>query len=200
MSDKLYLASSSMSRQMLLREAGIPFTVIPQSADESVCDWTLPLEPAVKGIALHKMQHVLLPEGHEGEFCFVLTADTLTETKEGKLEGKPIDRADAIAKLRSARQGVCTGTAVCLERRLFKNGCWAVEEQRMLYAQAHYIFNVPEHELDFYLDNVPVVGAGAIAIEGFGNQFLERLEGSYSAVVGLPMYELRRALTKLSPH
>ena len=193
----LYLGSSSQSRQMLLREARIPFSVVSQSADESQCDWGLSLQKVVESIALYKMQHVILPIGKEGDICFVLTADTLTETAAGKLEGKPIDRADAIQKLKSSRDGVCTGTAFCLERRMYKSGAWQLEKQVLKYVDATYVFNVPDDALDFYLDHVPVVGAGAIAIEGFGNQFLERIEGSYSAVVGLPMYELREALIEL---
>ena len=194
---KLYLGSSSQSRQMLLREARIPFTLVSQSADESACDWGQSLRKVVESIALYKMQHVILPAGAEGDICFVLTADTLTENSAGTLEGKPVDRADAINKLKTSRDGVCTGTAFCLERRIYKNGAWQLDVHILKYVAADYVFNVPDHAIDFYLDNVPVVGSGAIAIEGFGNQFLESINGSYSAVVGLPMYELRECLTEL---
>ena len=197
MKHTLYLGSSSLSRQMLLREALIPFTLVSQSADESQCDWNLSLEKVVESIALYKMQHVILPEGREGDICFVLTADTLTENSLGKLEGKPTDRDDAVMKLKSSRNGVRTGTAFCLERRIFKSGAWHQDARILTYAQGRYRFNVPDEAIDFYLDHVPVVGAGAIAIEGFGNQFLEYVEGSYSAVVGLPMYELRDSLHAL---
>lgn len=193
----LYLGSTSTSRQMLLRLAGIPFIVALQSADESLCDWNLPLQKAVESIACYKMEHVLLPEGDENRICFVLTADTLTENSEGKLEGKPIDRNDAITKLKNARKGVCTGTAFCLERRVYKAGEWHCQTRTLRYAQARYVFNVPDDAIAFYLDNAPFIGSGAIAIEGFGNQFLEYIDGSYSAVVGLPMYEVRVALLEL---
>lgn len=193
----LYLGSSSQSRQMLLREAHLPFTLVSQSADESQCDWGLSLRKVVESIALYKMKHVILPEGHEGDICFVLTADTLTESAAGKLEGKPIDRADAVAKLKASRESVRTGTAFCLERRVHKNGAWQLEQQILKYVDAVYVFNVPDDAIDFYLDNAPFVGSGAIAIEGFGNQFLEKMDGSYSAVVGLPMYELRESLNEL---
>jgi septum formation protein len=193
----LYLGSSSQSRQMLLREAHIPFVVASQSADESACDWTRSLAQVTESIALHKMQHVVLPKGNEGDSCFVLTADTLTEHASGKLEGKPVDRADAMEKLKQSRVGVRTGTAFCLQRRAWRGGSWHVEQQVLKFVDATYVFNVPDDAFDFYFEHVPVLGTGAIAIEGFGNQFLERLDGSYSAVVGLPMYELRRALTEL---
>jgi septum formation protein len=193
----LYLGSTSASRQMLLREAGIPFVTVTQSADETKCDWNLPLKEVVEHIALYKMQHVQLPVGTQGQRCFVLTADTLTENAQGKIEGKPIDRADAVAKLKGARAGaVRTGTAFVLERRIYQNNQWEVEEHMVGYAQATYIFDVADAWMDFYLDNVAVSGAGAIAVEGFGNQFLQKIDGSYAAVIGLPMFELRQALER----
>lgn len=192
----LYLGSTSVSRQMLLREAGIPFVTVAQSADETMCDWNLPLNQVVEHIALYKMQHLILPTGKQGERCFVVTADTLTENASGKLEGKPIDRTDAVAKLVAARAGVRTGTAFVLERRIYDGTTWVVEEHVVCYAEARYSFNIPDNWIDFYLDNVQVVGAGAIAIEGFGNQFLRTIDGSLSAVIGLPMYELREALER----
>ncbi len=194
----LYLGSTSQSRQMLLCEAKIAFTLVEQSADESQCDWGLSLQQVVENIALYKMEHVVLPEAQEGAICFVLTADTLTENSAGELEGKPTDRADAVKKLTSARNGVRTGTAFCLDRRVYKDNTWTVDVRIRQFVEATYCFTVPDNAIDFYLDNVPVVGSGAIAIEGFGNQFLKSINGSYSAVVGLPMYELREALTKLN--
>ncbi len=194
MASRLYLGSSSQSRQMLLREAGIPFELVKQSADETKCDWGMTLQQVVQQIALYKMEHVVLPEGEEGEHCFVLTADTLTENSKGELEGKPVDRADAINKLKKARDGVRTGTAFCLERRLYSEGAWHVDHHMTCYVQAQYQFYVPDELIDYYLTNAPVIGSGAIAIEGFGNQFLKSIDGSYSAVVGLPMFEVRQAL------
>ncbi|MEX0849776.1 MAG: Maf family protein [Candidatus Dependentiae bacterium] len=193
----LYLGSSSQSRQMLLRDADIPFTLVKQSADETMCDWGLSLQQVVESIALYKMEHIILPKGKDGEVCFILTADTLTENSAGKLEGKPTDREDAITKLKSSRKGVRTGTAFCLERRVWKNNAWHVDVHLLKFVQASYIFHVPDNAIDFYLDNVPVIGSGAIAIEGFGSQFLKTIDGSYTAVVGMPMYELRECLTQL---
>ncbi len=193
----LYLGSTSRSRQMLLNEAEIPFTLVDQSADETQCDWGLSLHQVVENIALHKMDHVLLPQAQEGDICFVLTADTLTENKFGEIEGKPIDRVDAIKKLKSARNGVRTGTSFCLDRRIYKDNAWLIDVRIGRFVDATYCFNVPDDWIDFYLDNIPLVGSCAIAIEGFGGQFLKDINGSYTAVVGLPMYELREALIKL---
>lgn len=197
MKNRLYLGSTSPSRKMLLTNACIPFTVVAQTADEHACDWNQPLQKVVESIALHKMEHVLLPEGNQDDICYVLTADTLTENKKGQLEGKPIDRADAIKKLQSARQGVRTGTAFCLDRRVYNNG-WQVDQRRVQYVQATYRFVVADQWLDFYFEHTAMLGTCAIAIEGFGAQFLQDLTGSYTAVIGLPMYELRQALAELA--
>ena len=51
MNNTLLLASKSQSRQRLLRDARIPFAIIEQEADESKCDWALPLEQVVQSIA-----------------------------------------------------------------------------------------------------------------------------------------------------
>src|ERR1700730_14012976 len=115
MNNILYLASQSASRQQLFKESKIPFKILAQNADEYVCDWSLPLEQLVAAIALHKMQQVKLPTGKEGEIIFVLTADTLSQDKNGKIQGKPKDLADAIAKIKQAREGSRLCTAFYLD-------------------------------------------------------------------------------------
>ena len=95
----LFLASSSEARKTLLEECKIPFEIVPQKADEASTDWTLPIEQLVLQITRLKMDNAVLPEGKEGDICFVLTADTLSQDKKGNVQGKPIDRYDAIDKL-----------------------------------------------------------------------------------------------------
>ncbi len=59
--------------KVINREAQIPFTLIGQDADETQCDWGLPLPRLVQEIAFHKMNHVILPAGNnEGDVCFAL--------------------------------------------------------------------------------------------------------------------------------
>src|SRR5690349_3204686 len=141
----LFLGSKSPSRQMLLREAGIAFTCVEQNADETLCDSTLPLEQLVASIALHKMNHALLPAGRmEGEICYVLTADTLSQDKDGTIHGKPVDRADAIAKIKSARNGSRLCTAFCLDRRVWRSGTWEIETRIKKQVNSEYLFSVPD--------------------------------------------------------
>ena len=195
----LYLSSSSQSRQMLLNQAQIPFTLIKQSADESKCDWHLSLPEVVKNIAQYKMAHSIMPDGKEGDVCFVLTADTLTLDAHDTIQGKPTDRQDAIKKLRAIRDGFVTaGTAFCLERKKYSDGRWHTQERIVEYVKAEYLFQVPDECIDAYLDqSVGLAASGAIGIETYGGQFLKEIRGSYTAVVGMPLFELRLSLEKL---
>lgn len=194
----LLLGSKSASRQMLLNQAKIPFKLVIQDVDETECDWALPLVQVVESIALHKMNHLLLPAGTEGEHCFVLTADTLSQDMDGTIHGKPIDSSDARNKIISARNGSRLCTAFCLDRKIYRNGEWAIDKRILKCVQAEYQFIIPDQWIDIYLDNSSgLVASNAIAIEDFGAQFLKVLHGSYSTVVGLPMVELREALEEL---
>jgi len=194
----LLLGSKSPSRQMLLRQAGIPFCVVSQDADETLCDYGLPLEQLVAAIALHKMEHVVLPPGkQEGVVCFVLTGDTLSQDMDGTVHGKPVDRADAIAKIKSARAGSRLCTAFCLDKKVWRDGAWRVEQRIKKQVAAEFLFAVPDEWIEIYLDNsIGLQTANAIAIED-GIQYLKWIRGSYSTIVGMPMFELREALEEL---
>jgi septum formation protein len=201
---RLYLGSSSMSRRRLLKGAGIGYELVAQSADEQKCDWGLPLQKLVESIAVFKMEHVQLPDGHEGDRCFVLTADTLGVDHKGTICGKPSTIEKAKAMIRSFRYGARTGTGVCIDRRIFCDGVWSIEARVITYADATYVYDVPENYIDRYVSELKKYSdlectqvSGGIAIEGYGNRFLKRLEGSYTAVVGLPLYEMQQALSEL---
>lgn len=197
MSHILLLASKSYSRKMLLEEARIPFRVIEQEADEAQCDWLLPLPELVQQIALSKMQHAILPDGvRDQERCFVLTADTLSQDmSDGAINGKPLDRADAINKIKKARMGTVLYTAFCLNRYAWRNNQWCVEQAHQEVVRAEYRFYIPDNIIDWYIDNsVAMSASNAIAVEGLGAQFLQSVIGSHSAIIGLPLFEVRRAL------
>ena len=198
MKNVLCLASQSQSRQLLLKESGIPFILLSQSADEQACDWTLPLDKLVASIARHKMEHAQLPAGKEGEIIFVLTADTLSQDLDGTINGKPENRADAIDKIKRARNGSRLSTGFCLDKKVFKQGAWQLERRIEKVVSAEYTFAIPDEWIEPYLANTMALScANAIAIEQYGTQFLKELRGSYSAIVGLPMFELRQSLEQL---
>jgi septum formation protein len=195
----LYLASKSSSRQYLLNEAQIPFIILGQSADETACDWAQDLEPVVRSIARHKMAHVDMPQGSEGQVAFVLTADTLTQDSKGNIHGKPENREDAIAKIRALEPQCRVATAFCLKRLKFHRGIWQVDAERECCVISTCEFNIPDHWLDRYFEKSAIgyQAAGGMAIETYGMQFLKAIYGSYSAVIGLPLFELRQVLDDL---
>ena len=194
----LLLASQSDSRKALLEECKIPFKIIKQFADEAKCGTSLPIEQLVRQIALLKMDHVILPKGKDGDVCFVLTADTLSQDMNGNLHGKPVDRYDAIEKLKQLRKKSRTITAFCLDKKFYKDGTWKTIERIEECVKADYIFVVPDEWIDTYLaESWGHKASGAIAIEYFGTQFTKTISGSYSTIRGLPMFELRIALEKI---
>jgi len=195
----LYFGSKSAPRRMLLEQSHIPFTIVSQDADESQCDWGLPLPQLVLSIALYKMQHVILPDGkNEGDICFVLTADTMSHDKTGTIHGKPVDRADAIAKIKATRDGSFLCTAFCLDRKVWRSGKWEIEERVADIVSAEFSFIIPDQWIDTYLEKVPFLDvSGGIAVELYGNQFLKVVHGSYATIIGLPLFEVREALQKL---
>jgi septum formation protein len=195
----LYFGSKSQSRRMLLEESQIPFVVVDQDADETKCDWGLPLPQLVLSIAIYKMQHVILPDGkHEGDICYVLTADTMSHDRMGVIHGKPVDKQDAITKIKASAAGSFLCTAFCLDRKVWRHNKWAIEERIADVVSAEFIFLVPSHWIDIYLEKTPYLDvSGGMAIEKYGNQFLKTVQGSYSTIIGLPLFEVREALEKL---
>ncbi len=194
----LYIATKSNSRKLLLERSGIPFEIIEQNADETKCGVGLPLPQLVEAITLCKMDHAILPAGKEGQTIFVLTADTLSLDNLGTIRGKPADLKEAREMLKAAcgPNNIC-GTALCLDKKVFKNNEWQTQRRIIRYAQAQYSFDIPESMIDSYVQrNDALQAAGAIKIEN-GAQFVKKIDGSYSAIVGLPMYELRLALEEL---
>lgn len=192
--NNLYLASQSESRKKLLQNAGISFQVIEQNSDESKCDWNLPLQQVVEGIARYKMDHIIMPSGKENEIAFVLTADTLGVDPKGTIRGKPQDKEQAKEMLKAACGINQCGTAFCLDKKIFINNEWQVAQRHIGYAQATYEFFISDEFIEAYIERAQALKAsGAIKVED-GAQFLKMVHGSYSAITGLPMFELWQAL------
>ena len=198
MQNILFLGSKSPSRQLLLTQAGISFITVDQDSNETICDVSVPFKEIVMRIAQEKMEHVILPQPKSND-CqyFVLTADTLTYYADNSMSGKPVDRNDAIKKIKKAAEGSTTGTAFCLDKKIWVHDTWQTENRILGYAQGFCRFILPDQWLNAYLKQVSVCTAGAIFVEGFGMQFVKDVQGSYSAIIGLPMFELREGLQEI---
>ena len=200
MTNILYLASGSRSRKRLLQESGIPFAIIDQTADEHSIDRSLPFDELLIKIALLKMEHAVLPKKMNAEEIFVLTADTMGYVTNGAIHGKPKDYEDAVKKIRNlSGKPTTTKTAFCLEKKIWQNNNWQTETQHTEIVSATYLFNVKDELIDTYIKHsFALQASGAISIESYGEQFLAWVHGSYSTILGLPMFEVRNALEKMN--
>ena len=176
----LYLASGSPRRRELLEQIGVPFTTLPTVIDET----PLPNEPAVdyvRRLACAKAQVGLASLAAPGA-AVVLGADT-SVVLDGRILGKPQDRADALAML-TALSGhtheVLTAVALATPERC---------DVRLVTTNVAFR-KLDEAEIEAYWrTGEPCDKAGAYAIQGIAGKFVSRIEGSYSAVVGLPLLE-----------
>ena len=180
----IILASGSPRRQELLDRMGIrDFTVSVPQVDE-VCPEGLTPQETVCHISRQKSAAV-----HAAADDIVITADTMVFLDDRRL-GKPRDEADALRML-SALQGrshvVCTGVTV-------RQG------QRMLTrAQTTQVWFRPAstEELKAYIrSGEPMDKAGAYGVQGLGALLVERIDGDFFNVMGLPVVLLSRMLAE----
>jgi septum formation protein len=172
----LVLASSSPRRQDLLREAGIAFEVRPAHIPEERNAGEPPVEYA-RRLALEKAQAVArdLPGRH------VLGADTIVVV-DGEVLEKPIDPRDAERMLRLlSGRGHQVITAVCL---LAPQG---LPHTRFASTLVHFRELGEEEVRRYVASGEPMDKAGAYAIQGGAAEWIQRIEGDYSNVVGLPL-------------
>ncbi len=169
----MILASASPRRSELLRAAGIAFEQRPAQIDERA----LPGE-AARDYVLRLAEAKARAAWREGETA--LGADTVVALDGGML-GKPADAADAkrMLKLLSGRaHSVLTGFAV-FDGNSAKRG---VEETRVFFRPLSAV------EVEEYAaSGEPADKAGAYGIQGGASKFVERIEGCYFNVVGLPI-------------
>ncbi len=204
MIDTLFLCSSSSIRQKLLTDAQIPFRCIAHNADETTIPFTGSLDTFVINIAQKKLESID-PQNIQhisNETLFLLSADTLVQgTISKKIYGKPENMTQArqiISEISQESLHVITGCA--LARYQKKNLQWIQTEMVLFSAGARISFIIPQEEIELYLKRSPhaLHAAGATTIENYGALYLQSIQGSYSAVMGLPLFELKEELKKLN--
>ena len=202
---KLLLASGSKSRAMLLNQASIPFNRIIHTADEESISYDKPLAEIIPKIVHLKINHVALPPVEQfGDSILVLCADTMGSTPDGTIFAKPRDYPDAVRMIKAYSRGVTVGTGFVLKKYYYSDKQWHCVAQRESYVESKCVFEVPHELIDWYLEKLDILDglsytnvSGAMAIEGVGSQFVKSIDGSYTAIVGLPLFELRQALAEL---
>jgi len=192
----IYLASRSPRRRELLAQIGVKFELLlfregprqDADTDEGAQPGEQP-DDYVKRVAMAKAraawQRILMRRGLRR--MPVLAADT-TVALAGEILAKPVDRADAERMLRllsGTRHRVLTAVAIGVEQRFEV----AVSESLVTFG------TLDEARIQAYAQSgEPHDKAGGYAIQGRAAAFIERLEGSYTGVMGLPLYETANLL------
>lgn len=182
----LILASASPRRKELLTQIGVVFKQCSVDIDESVLSGEYPYN-YVRRLACTKSK-----EGYQrnAQMCAVLGADT-TVVIDGVILGKPASEEESIAMLQqlSGRtHQVMTGVA------LTDNG---VTNSQVVVTSV--TFKILDIELcrQYWQTGEPLDKAGGYGIQGYGAVFVEKIEGSYSNVVGLPLSETAELLSHI---
>ena len=173
---QLHLASSSPRRAEILRALGLDISIQGVAIDESPLDGELPLQMVLR-LAQGKAAAASVDAGR-----LVLGADTVV-VLEQKVLGKPRDEADAIDMLLSLsgrRHQVLTGVALKTSEKIHL---------------VHSMTNVQFREIGrdeatlYWQSGEPADKAGSYGIQGLGGMFVKAISGSYSGVMGLPVFE-----------
>jgi septum formation protein len=175
----IVLASASQRRSLLLRQIGVAHRVVGADIDETPSPGEEPAD-YVQRLAGVKAAAVVARLG-AGAAAPVLAADT-TVALDGRIFGKPADEADCVEMLGClAGRTHAVHTAVAL---------WHDGRLRQALDTSYVTFRAidrPERRR-YWASGEPAGKAGGYAIQGFGAVFVTRLEGSFSGVMGLPLF------------
>ncbi len=182
---KIILASSSPRRRELLKTAGLEFEIHVKDVDESVPEGTPPAEAAMMTAA--KKASVIASEYRDD---IVIGADTIVVAN-GKILGKPKDEADAecmLKMLSGIEHEVITG--VCIK-------CGKLSHSFAQISKVKF-YDLTDEEIKAYVaSGEPMDKAGAYGIQGLGCTLVEKIEGDYFNIVGLPVATVCRKIREL---
>jgi septum formation protein len=181
---RLVLASGSPRRRQLLTEAGYEFEIVQPRVEELAHGWL-----TIRELTIWNAARKATAGSKLSPDAVVLAADTLV-TIDGEILGKPCDFEDAfriLRRLSGRAHEVWTAVrivdAATMKMRSFEE-----------VSRVHFR-DLDEPAIRSYLAKIdPLDKAGAYAAQGHGAEIIERIEGSYSNVVGLPMEKTAEAL------
>jgi len=187
---RIILASASLRRRELLAEAGYKFTAVTPDIDESAFS-TASVQAAeyAKKMALAKAKNV----AEKYPDSLVIGADTVVDF-DGEIIGKPADAKEAeqiTRKLFSAPHKVITAVALV---RLSDGTEICESDTTVVYPKSLTDRQIAEHIKSGYWQDK----AGAYAIKETGDEFVEKIEGSLTNVMGLPMELLQRLPSRIT--
>ncbi|MBI5047731.1 MAG: septum formation protein Maf [Deltaproteobacteria bacterium] len=184
---RITLASSSPRRKALLEEIGLSFDICHSNIDENIKNGEVPEKHCLR-LAEEKAKEA----AKNVKSGWILGADTIVLI-DNRILGKPSgikEARDMLNLLRGRHHKVVT--AFCL-----LNASTGKNIKRVVESMVK-IKNLSDKEIEDYLSTgEPLDKAGAYAAQGIGNFMIEKIEGSYTNVVGLPMEELKQVLEEI---
>ena len=186
---RFILASASPRRKELLEQIGVKFDIPPGNRRRG--DHKRASGRRGDGIGKTESRRGCKDSG--GADALVLGADTVV-AYEGKILGKPKDEADALrmlTMLSGKEHEVYTGVAL-IDNRI---KAWRIFFERTKVT----MYPVSEEEIrDYIAGGEPMDKAGAYAIQGLGAKFIQKIEGDYNNVVGLPIGRIYQEIKRKS--
>lgn len=183
----IILASASPRRKELLTLLDIPFKIMVSDADETI-DLSLPPYFTAESLSLKKAAAVAK---NVTTHALIIGADTIV-CKDGQILGKPKNETDAFNMLKTLSgdwHSVISGVTV-LDNKSAKSESFYVETKVKF---AH----LTDKEINDYIKTKePMDKAGSYGIQGKGSRFIEKIDGDYFNVVGLPVQRLYTVLKK----
>lgn len=182
---KVILASASPRRKELLKRLYSDFEIIPADVDETLPE-DVGIEFAPLFLAATKADKIA--ETYPDDL--IIAADTVVIC-DGKLYGKPKDKQEAkemLSSLSGKTHKVITGC------------CISIGENTTCFAEESFVtfFDLNGREIDEYIaTGEPMGKAGAYAIQGIGTLLVEKIDGDYNNIVGLPIAKLKREISEL---
>jgi len=183
------LGTSSPRRLELLSLFRIPFKVITPDVDECIENIYEP-QSIVMELSRRKLEGVISQLSKNKFFesiDAIITADTIVWMN-GEIFGKPKNEMEAKTMLRKLSGNW---------HKVFTGVCVKIEDDEILFFEETKVKfkELSEFEIDYYISTgEPLDKAGAYAIQGLGGVFVERIEGDYSNVIGLPISKLWQVL------
>ncbi|MBO7740048.1 MAG: septum formation protein Maf [Clostridia bacterium] len=179
----MILASQSPRRREMFDRLGLDYKAMTSDADETITESLSPAE-YVKTLALRKAKALSSAVSKDD---YVIAADTVVAL-DGEIYGKPIDYADAfrmIASFSGKTHEVYTAFAIVRGERVYAEAV----------ATAVTFRTLSDHEIDYYIQKeAPYDKAGAYGIQELAGIFVEKVEGNFDNVVGLPLCQLEVAM------
>ena len=177
---KLILASTSPRRAALMELVNIDCEILPSTYDESKVEGYT-IEEKSKNLAYNKAKSVF---DNTQDDRTIIGADTIV-VKDSKIFGKPEDRSDAIRMLRQLQgdvHSVYTSIAILIEYH------GKYKEYKEVIKTDVYVRKMDDQEIINYVDSEePYDKVGSYAIQSSFAAFIDRIEGNYMSVIGLPV-------------